>query len=221
VDVPTGCATILVDATGENSIVVVAGANACVDAHAVPDAALTRDCLLVLQQEVPAEANATLIARARHGGARILLNAAPARALASELLRLLDVLVVNESEAALLADACAWPTPPREFARAASLAVDGLTVIVTLGAGGALCCVRGKSLRIAAPDVDVVDTTGAGDAFVGVLAAALDGGADLATALRLAVAAGSLACTRHGAQPALPQRAAVDALLPLVTVTHE
>jgi ribokinase len=216
VDAPTGCATILVDATGENSIVVVAGANARVDAHAVPDAALGSDCLLVLQQEVPAEANATLLSRARRGGARILLNAAPARALAPELLRLLDVLVVNESEAAMLAGACAWPAPPREFARAASLAVDGLTVIVTLGAQGALCSLRGKTMRIAAPAVDVVDTTGAGDAFVGALASALDGGADLAAALRLAVAAGSLACTRHGAQPALPQRAAIDALSPLV-----
>ena len=221
VDAPTGCATILVNATGENSIVVVAGANACVDAQAVPDAALTRDCLLVLQQEVPVEANATLIERARRGGARILLNAAPARALAPELLRLIDVLVVNETEAALLAGACAWPALPREFARAAALAVDGLTVIVTLGASGALCCVRGKTLHIAAPDVNVVDTTGAGDAFVGALAAALDGGADLASALRLAVAASSLACIRHGAQPALPQRADVDALLLLVTVTHE
>ncbi len=141
--------------------------------------------------------------------------------LAPELLQLLDVLVVNESEAAMLAGTCAWPAPPREFARAASLAVDGLTVIVTLGADGALCSVRGKTMHIAAPAVDVVDTTGAGDAFVGALAAALDGGADLAAALRQAVAAGSLACTRHGAQPALPQRAAIDALLPLVTVTHE
>jgi ribokinase len=221
VDAPTGCATILVDAKGENSIVVVAGANARVDAQAVPDSALAGDALLVLQQEVPAEANATLIARARSLGARILLNAAPARALTRELLRQIDVLIVNESEAAALAATLGCPTLPEAFASAVTSQFAELTVIVTLGAAGVLCRVRGESLHIAAPDVNVVDTTGAGDAFVGALAAGLDSGAALADALRLAVAAGSLACTMHGAQSALPDRTRIDALLPLVTLTRQ
>ena len=221
VDAPTGCATILVDAKGENSIVVVAGANARVDAQAVPDSALASDALLVLQQEVPAEANATLIARARSLGARIVLNAAPARALAPELLREIDALIVNESEAAALAATLGCPTLPEAFASAVTSQFAELTVIVTLGAAGVLCRVRGESLHIAAPDVNVVDTTGAGDAFVGALAAGLDGGAALADALRLAVAAGSLACTMHGAQSALPDRTRIDALLPLVTLTRQ
>ena len=220
VDAPTGCATILVDAKGENSIVVVAGANAHVDAMAVPDSALASDTLLVLQQEVPAEANATLIARARGLGARIVLNAAPARALTRELLQQIDVLIVNENEATAVAGIFGWPTLPEAFASAVTSQISELTVIVTLGAAGALCCVYGESLHIAAPDINVVDTTGAGDAFVGVLAAGLDGGAAQADAMRLAVAAGSLACTMHGAQSALPDRTRIDALLPLVTLTR-
>jgi ribokinase len=220
VDAPTGCATILVDAKGENSIVVVAGANAYVDAKAVPDSALASDTLLVLQQEVPVEANATLIARARRLGARIVLNAAPARPLTRESLRQIDVLIVNENEAAALAGTFDCPTLPEAFASAVTSQIAELTVIVTLGAAGALCRVRGESLHIAAPDVNVVDTTGAGDAFVGALAAGLDGGAAIADALRLAVAAGSLACTMQGAQSALPDRARIDALLPLVTLTR-
>jgi ribokinase len=218
VDAPTGCATILVDAKGENSIVVVAGANAHVDVNAVPDSALAGHALLVLQQEVPAEANAALIARARRCGARIVLNAAPARALAPDLLRQIDVLIVNESEAAKLAATLGCPASPEAFSTAVAWQFPDLTIIVTLGAAGVLCHARAESFRITAPGVDVVDTTGAGDAFVGALAAGLDGGAALADALRLAVAAGSLACTMHGAQSALPDRARIDALLPLVTL---
>ncbi|MEO8740702.1 MAG: ribokinase [Casimicrobiaceae bacterium] len=219
IDSPTGCATILVDAKGENCIVVIAGANAHVDEQAVADEVLSRDTLLVLQHEVPATANAALITRAWRAGARIILNGAPARAVAPELLRQIDVLVVNEGEAAVLAGACGWPTHPEAFATSAASRIADLTVIVTLGAAGALCCVRGQTVRAATPRVEVVDTTGAGDAFVGALAAALDRGVALPEAMRFAVAAGSLACTMHGAQSALPQRAAVEALLPLVTVT--
>jgi len=220
VDAATGCATIIVDAQGENCIVVVAGANANVDAQAVPDAALKRDCLLVLQQEVPAAANAILMARAQYGGARILLNAAPARPLPLDLLRQLDLLVVNESEATALAGAHDMPAAPNEFAAALAKRVPGLSVIVTLGAAGALWCNGAAALHVAAPEVDVVDATGAGDAFVGTLAAALDAGAEREDALRRAVAAGSLACTVRGAQPALPHRAAIDALLPLVALVR-
>ena len=107
-----------------------------------------------------------------------------------------------------------------EFADAAVVQVEGLAVIVTLGAAGAVGCARGQALQVAAPRVDVVDSTGAGDAFVGVLAAALDGGAGLEVAMRRAVAAGSLACTAHGAQRSLPDRAAINTLLPLVTMTQ-
>jgi ribokinase len=200
---PTGCATILVDAHGENCIAVASGANAHADPEAVPDSVLTPGTVVVLQHEVPAHANAVLIARAHRAGARIILNAAPARPLSIELLRQIDVLVVNESEVSA-------SVPPAADAPA-------LAVVITLGAKGAILRLAGKTVEAIAPRVTVADTTGAGDAFVGAMAAALDACASPADALRHAVAAGSLACTAAGAQPALPDRNAIAALVPLVT----
>lgn len=217
VDAPTGCATILVNDHGENCIVVVAGANALASPDSVPDAQLTSNALLVLQHEVEAAANAALIARARRSGARILLNAAPARPIPLELLRAIDILVVNENEATTLASALGWIATPRDFVSAATAAAPNLAVALTLGAGGAFWVSAATALRARPPDVRVVDTTGAGDAFVGALAAAIVDGAEPVDVLRRAVAAGSLACTAHGAQPAMPDRADIDALLPSVT----
>ena len=214
---PTGCATILVDGEADNSIVIAAGANARAAPDAVPDAILGAGTTLVLQQEVPEAANTTLAARARERGARVVLNAAPARAAPQALLRELDVLVVNESEAAALALLYRWPVEPIAFASAAAALSPRLAVIVTLGAKGAIACHAGHRLSAAAPEVRAVDTTGAGDAFVGALAAALDRGEGLRSALGRAVAAGTLACTMQGAQASLPTSAAVDQLLPLVT----
>jgi ribokinase len=214
VDAPTGCATILVDAYGENCIAVAPGANALARADAVPDDALGSDTVVVLQQEVSAEANAALIARARRRGARIILNAAPARPLSLDVLRKIDVLVVNETEAAALAPDYGWPAAPEAFAGAAIGALTSVSAIVlTLGKEGALAAFGGELLRVPALEVSIVDTTGAGDAFVGALAAALDAATPLPEALRFAVAAGSLACTAAGAQTALPDRAAIEAAL--------
>jgi ribokinase len=217
VDATTGCATILVDDAGQNAIVVVPGANEKADPGAVPDAALTPGAVLLLQQEVPASANAALIARATRAGMRIVLNAAPARPLARELLAMIATLIVNESEAASLGPLFGWPAEAGGFAAAAAAGVDGLEVIVTTGAAGAISVRGHEPIRVAAPRVDVIDTTGAGDAFVGAFAAALDAGDDRSKALSVATAAGSLACTKHGAQPALPARDAIDALLLSVT----
>jgi len=217
VDERTGCATILVDAHGENCIVVAAGANARADPDAVPDAALTPATILVLQQEVPEHANAALIARARRLGARIVLNAAPARPLAIELLRQIDVLVVNETEAAALAAPHGGPATAAAFANSAAAISPRLAIAVTLGSKGAIIGSDAGLFSAAPSRIDVVDTTGAGDAFVGALAAALDRGATMRDALPRAVAAGTLACTIAGAQPSLPDRAAIDAWLPFVT----
>jgi len=219
VDAATGSATIMVDAAGENCIAVVAGANSRADPSAVPDAALTGGNWLVLQQEVPASANASLLRRAGRLGTRVLLNAAPARALQRELLRQLDALIVNEAEAAALAAHLGWPVEPELFSRAAVSWDEGLAVIVTLGAQGALGTTNAGAWRVSAPRVEVVDTTGAGDAFVGALAATFDDGVPLVEAMRVAVTAGSLACTAPGAQSALPTRAAIAGLLPSVTCT--
>ena len=215
---PTGCATILVASNGENCIAVVPGANAHASPDTLPDSALSRDSLLLLQQEVPIIANAALIARARRLGARIVFNAAPAHPLSLDLLQQLDVLIVNEDEAAMLAAALGWPAASFAFASAAVAATaNALTVIVTLGERGAVAACGTETIQCVPPHVDVVDTTAAGDAFVGALAAALDGGSQLRDALRTATAAGSLACTVSGAQPAMPHHDAIAALLPSVT----
>jgi len=209
VDAATGVAVIHVDAHGENAITVVAGANDEAHAGQVPDNALRPDAILVMQLEVPLAEVMALAGRAR--GTRIVLNAAPALALPIELLRMIDVLVVNETEAAFAAAALRLPAEPEQFAVEAS-EQHGCAVVVSLGSRGAIAAREGELILIDAPATDVVDTTGAGDALVGAFAAALDRGATLRQALADGVAAGSLACTRRGAQAALPMRAEIAAL---------
>jgi len=213
VDEPTGCATILVSATGENLIVSVSGANTRADPGTIPDSLLTRRSTVSLQHELPVEANQALAARARRNGSRVVLNASPWRPLSLDTLCSVDYLVVNEVEAAALAAAFDWPRSPGELALAAAGTVRGLTVVVTLGKEGALAARDSTLLRIQAPTVCAIDTTGAGDAFGGTLIAALDDDAPLDEALRRAVAAGSLACTGVGAQPSFPERSAIDTVL--------
>ncbi len=199
-DAPSGCAIIQVDRGGENCIVVVPGANAFADPDSVPDHCLRAGSTLLLQHEVPEQANKALIERASATGARVLLNAAPARPIGLDLLRRIDMLIVNETEAGELAAHLRWPSEPARFAAAGSASVESLAVVVTLGAAGAIVAQGGDELVTPAPRVDVFDTTGAGDAFVGTLAAALDGGSTLALAMQRAVAAGSRACTEQGAR---------------------
>jgi ribokinase len=211
VDARTGVALIHVDARGENAITIVAGANAAAHAAQVPDALLDPGTTLMLQMEVPLAEITPLARRARVRGARIMLNAAPAAAVPDDLLRLLDVLLVNESEAARIGSEQGLPAMPEHFAASAS-ARFGCAVIVTLGPRGAIAVRGDERISIAAPPTRVVDTTGAGDALAGALAAALDRGASLRTALTEGIAAGSLACGAHGAQAAMPERDAIVAL---------
>ncbi|GAA1861797.1 ribokinase [Asanoa iriomotensis] len=207
-DCATGIALIVVDADGENTIVVSSGANARLDAAALaglPDLLGSAD-LLVLQLEIPLDTCLAAARHARRAGARVLLNAAPlppagAPALA-ELLREVDVLVVNEGEAAELGgDATAL----RHRGPAAC--------VITLGARGAVSA-DATGTRTHRPfRVDAVDTTGAGDTFCGALAAALAEGAELDEAVRRGCAAGALATTRMGAQSAMPMAAELDSFL--------
>jgi ribokinase len=213
VEQATGCATILVAGSGENMIVSVPGANAAADPASIPDAVLGGSSTVSLQHELPAGANQALVERARRNGSRVVLNASPWRPLSLETLCTVDYLVVNEREAAALAAAFDWPRSARDLALAAAAAVHGLTIVVTLGKQGALAARGNELLRVQAPDVSVIDTTGAGDAFAGTLIAALEEHARLDEALRRAVAAGSLACSAAGAQPSFPERAAVDGVL--------
>jgi ribokinase len=211
----TGVALIVVDDAGQNTIVVASGANmnlspADVDAAAAVFA--TADALL-LQLESPLETVIHAAALASAQGVPVILNPAPARPLPQELLTLVDVLVPNESETALLTG---MPVGNQEEAIAASAALRlaGVgTVILTLGERGALLAGATVSRLLPAFDVDPVDTTAAGDAFLAGLAVALAEGKGLAEAVRWGNAVGALATTRFGAQTSLPARQAVEQLL--------
>ena len=191
---PTGCATVCVDAAGENAIAVASGANMEAAAAQVDDRWLGLETWLVLQMEVPLPENWSLIERAKRCGARILLNLAPAAVVPSGMLDCLDVLVVNEIEARMLVDA-----PPEAAARDLARR-HHLTCIATLGSAGALAATPDELWRVDALPVDVVDTTGAGDAFVGALSAAFAAGRPLPEALRWATVGAALSCTLAGAQ---------------------
>jgi ribokinase len=203
---PTGLAAIVVDRHGRNQITVASGANLDLTGDLLPAGYLAPGTVLVLQNEVSEAANLAVARRAKAAGARVVLNAAPARPMAEDWAGLLDVLVLNEAEAEAIGGA-ADPDAATGLARR----LDAATV-VTLGAAGAVALTPdGVGLRIGALPLDrVVDTTAAGDSFVGALAAALEEGRDLAAALHFASVAGGLACTRPGAQASAPDRAAIE-----------
>jgi len=204
----TGCASICVDPAGRNQIAVAPGANMLARAAQVEDTALTPATTLLLQMEVPAEEVAALIHRARARGARVVLNLAPPGALPVEALRAVNLLVVNEHEAAVLAVrlGCA----DTAVALRAALGVD---VAVTRGEAGAEAATASGVITLPAFRVTAVDTTGAGDCWCGVLCAALDRGLPLEAAMRRAAAAAAIACTRAGAAASSPVAAETDALL--------
>ncbi|WP_341358380.1 ribokinase [Georgenia sp. M64] len=201
---PTGTALIWITDDGENAIIVAPGANAEVTVDAAAAGRLAVADVVLAQLEIPLE-TVVASARARRGGARFVLNAAPSRDLPAHVWAEIDVLVVNEHEARDLAG----PDPVGHHGNPGGLAAALLervpAVVVTLGGDGALVAERGSEPEtVTAPAVTAVDTTGAGDTFCGVLAAALADGASLADAARLAAAAGALAVTRPGAQNAVP-----------------
>ncbi|GIW10857.1 MAG: ribokinase [Dehalococcoidia bacterium] len=211
---PSGVAVVLVAADGENQIVVVPGANGLLAPADIEAAAtaITRSDLVVAVLEVPLATVEAAFALARRAGRPTLLNAAPATPDARALLGLTTVLVVNEPELATL---LGRPVSPGEEGEAAAnlLSAGPAAVIVTLGERGALVVTPAGQQLVPAFAVTVVDTTAAGDAFVGGLAAAYRGLEQLREAVRFANAVGALACTRLGAQPALPSEAEVAALL--------
>lgn len=212
-EAPTGCAPIAIDAAGENFIVVAGGANLTASQAAIPQEKLGSGTLVVLQMEVPHAENWALLARAKAAGARTLLNVAPAAAVPEAALGDVDFLAVNEIEAVQVAHALGiMEAEPLKAAAALARRYD-LSCVVTLGAQGAALVTADGGWRVQPLKVEVVDTTGAGDAFVGNFAAALDAGLAPQDALRRASVAGSLACTAVGAQEALPHRADVDAKL--------
>lgn len=202
VDEPTGTALIMVDEGGENIIAVLPGAN---ERASTDQLKITASDTLLMQLEVPLAEVERAARVAKQAGARVILNAAPMQPV-DTFIDAVDVLVVNEGEALMLADEERDPV-----SAARSLANDGRTVIVTLGARGAVALRGDRSFEAPALEVEPVDAVGAGDTFCGVLASGLSRGVGLEEATRRAVVAGSLATLKAGAQPAMPTKARIDA----------
>lgn len=210
---PTGVALILVQGDGENVIVVISGANNAVEGSDAAALEFQAGDVLVMQLEIPTPAIAAAAYRAKQARAHVLLNFAPFRAEALTLLPNVTHLVVNENECAAIAAASGLQAgEPADQAAALSRRFE-LATIVTLGRDGVVAVVDGRVERASALPVRAIDAVGAGDTFCGYFAAALAEGLPLSTALALAAAAGSLACTRPGAQPAIPLREEVEAAL--------
>ena len=208
-DVATGTAFVCLSDDAENAITVAPGANNALRGADLPD--LDAIGYLLLQLETPIDTVVAFAQKARARGTKVILNAAPARALPAALLDALDVLIVNEGELAAI-------TGVQDRIADALMQLKVPCVIVTLGARG--CCAR--SLRADGGDefhlqtayrVKAVDTTGAGDTFCGTFTAVLSQGNTLAQAMQRASAAAAIACTRLGAQSSIPTIAEVDDFL--------
>jgi ribokinase len=217
-DVSTGVALITVDPTGENQIAVASGANAALDGPMVTAALEAIDppagSVVLTGFEVSDEACLAAARWAVARGLTLVLDPAPARPIPDELLAAHPIVKPNHTEAEQLTGA----SDPALAARALA-ARTAAPVIVTLGVDGALLFdpTHGETERVLAPQVEAVDTTGAGDALSGVLAACLASGAPVLGALSWAVAAASVSTTGLGARGALPERAEVGILMGLVT----
>ena len=199
----TSTAIIVVDANGQNSIVLSPGGNGKVSVADLTNVSFSDHQLLLLQLEIPVEAVISATQRAKESGLRVLLNPAPARSLPEELISLPDFILPNESELSLLTG---------QAVNTAKILLErgARNVIVTLGANGALIVTGTQVIHIDTYQVDVVDTTAAGDAFIGGFASALLQNKSLEEAVCYGCARGALATTKFGAQPSLPTREEVE-----------
>jgi ribokinase len=212
----SGVAVIAVDDAGENNIIIVAGANGCVNQQDVERLSdlLPGAAALLLQFEIPLPAVLAAAQAARQAGVLVILDPAPAKEnIPPELYPLIDIITPNEIEASQLVG---FPVEGQEAAAKASaeLRQRGVgTVIVKLGAQGVFCAAGAETFFVPAFSVRAVDTVAAGDAFNGALAAALADGRSLRDAVVWGAAAGAISATKAGAQPSLPDRKTFDAFL--------
>jgi ribokinase len=220
-DAATGTALIVVGASGDNTIVAVPGANYAMTPADADAVAVDVDDVVVVQFELPLAVTYAALSRARRNGARTILNPAPAQAAAPELLRLADFVVVNETELAFFAGGAGASGAGGSGAVGSGEVEAGLralrqrpdqVVIATLGADGATAIIGSSLVRVRGREVPAVDTTGAGDCFVGALAAALCSWADVEDAIHFANLAASVAVQRFGAGSAMPVLADVEGL---------
>lgn len=213
----TGAAFIFVeDATGDNAIIIAPGAAGRITVDDVQEAGplISQASVFVTQLEQPVPAAEAALAIAREAGVRTILNPAPAAAISDGTLALSDLVTPNESEAEGLTGVAVGSLETAEAAAQALMARGARSVIVTLGENGALFVDRDGTVHVPAFDAGpVVETTGAGDAFNGALAAALAEGQDPVQATRFGCAAAAISVTRPGTAGAMPTRAEIDALL--------
>lgn len=201
---PTGCATIAVDTQGANFVIVAPGANLDATADQVPDEILTDKNILLAQMEVSVPETMAVLARAHAQGTTTILNAAPTAQLSPESLQTVDYLIVNEIEGQQLAQGLG-STESDPVKLAGFIAEKGnLTCIITLESKGSVAARDGEIYTVGALPVDVVDTTGAGDAFCGIFAACLQKGHEWLDALHRASIGASLSCLGMGAQSGTP-----------------
>jgi len=210
---PTGVGFIILNAKGENFIILDMGANELMDAAAVDaaEAAIAASDVVMTVLEVPTPAAARAMELGRNHGATTILNPAPARALPTSIFESVDYLTPNESELRILLNLPADdPRSSEELAR--ELRRLGVrNVVTTLGREGAMIVTDTLNMHVPAIEVEVTDTTGAGDAFNSGFAMALAEGRDLIEAVRFGVACGGVACAKLGVIPSLPDRARADA----------
>ncbi|MBY3026118.1 ribokinase [Rhizobium leguminosarum] len=202
---PTGSAAIMIDANGRNMIAVAAGANLVAQSDGVEDELLRNASYILMQMENHATQIENLIRRVSNYPAKSILNLAPAYRLDRDLLSLIDIVVVNEDEAEALAGWLGCEPDARSLSDALNAGV-----LRTMGGEGAEAFINGEELRVPALPVDAVDTTAAGDCFVGVLASALDRGLSFDTAMRRAATAAAIACSRRGSQSSIPHITETD-----------
>lgn len=208
-EAPTGLAVITIDQHAENTIVVIPGSNMRLLPAHLDEGLISSASVVLAQLEVPL---GTVIAAARLATGAFVLNPAPANPLPEDLLAMVDVLVPNRPELALLTGS-GEPKTIAEVEQAARSLGHGGDVVVTLGAEGALLVGQDRATRVPAPEVSPVDPTGAGDAFCGALARGMSAGMDLLDAVEKAVVVGALATTRPGAQAAMPTQEEAEVLL--------
>ena len=212
-DAPSGTALIVVDARGQNSIVVCPGANGRLRPEDIDAAAATLAGLdtIVMQLEIPPETVAHAIRLARRHGVRVILDAGPPRTDPPDEYFEVDVLTPNEAEASALVGTQITDLASAEAAARAMLERGAGAVVLKLGDKGALLVTAEEVMHVEAHEVEVVDTTAAGDAFTGAVAVYAAEGMPLSEAVKMANRAGALAVTRLGAQPSMPTREDVEA----------
>ncbi|MEP3246574.1 MAG: ribokinase [Sneathiella sp.] len=207
---PTGCASIWVDQKAENSIVVVSGANKEARADQLKPFVLEGARYLLLQMEVSAQENWKAIKAAKAAGVKSILNLAPIGNIPEAVLKDLDYLVVNEVEAEAIASQLGLTKLTQDELVVEIAGRYDLCCVLTLGSQGVIAAEEGWIIRVKAMPVKPVDTTAAGDSFIGGFAAALSEGKSLEDALKFGTATAGLTCTVAGAQSSLPQRPEIE-----------